>query len=520
MAQVTGNVVRGNPGWAITHHDSHANVSENVIYDVKGAALVSEAGNETGFWDNNFIVNVSRGHNFDGYKASLFYDDYLYSGDGLAMKGRGVICRGNVVASANNGIGIMNMNAAINNTLRMDADALATVRPGFNFNQFPLAKNGYSKEGDGVMPVEVSLIMENTTLISCGTGLNSIERDMGVNNESRSIFNNLKIWGTTWGLRINYQTDYSFRDVFISSSNGGGIGIMMYKHSHNQVFERIKLVGFWDAINVSNIFENAAGTTRKTRNNGFTPWVFIDLETENIGNLYSFKKMSSTASSYNYSEHPDNPIHLSSAELPTTRSLTFTPNASADMEIDLGSGDLKFKIDGAITDRAGTYEFGVAQALAQGTLREDYEERIYEFASQAKLEAYLAANGVYKDVNDNDQLYFIINEYVPDRTTFEYKAFPIRIKIMNAPESGIYASPQIESAASLAPQNQLLSRQATATQSSTSTSVYVEGTQISPIAARAIDGNNNGRKKCPCSSIRIIANWFFGYYRNRVRTVV
>ena|GEM_PF-1440301 len=495
MVQVTGNVVRGNPGWAITHHDSHANVSDNLIFDVTGAALVSEAGNETGFWDNNLIVDVASGHSFDIYEATLFYDDYLFAGDGLAMKGRGVICRGNVVAGANNGIGIMNMNAAINNTLRMDADALASFRPDFQFDQFPLDKNGYSKEGDGIMPVEIPLIMEDNTLINCSIGLKSIERDMGVNNESRSIFDNLKIWGATWGLRINYQADYSFRDLFISNknTNGGGLGIQMYKHSHNQVFERVKLVDFGAAINTSNLFENGTGTTRKTRNNGFTPWVFIDLETENIGDFYDFKKMTNV-STYNYSEHPDNVIHLSSSELPTTRGITFALHPTADLEIDLGAGDLQFSVDGAITDRIGTYEFGIDQALAQGNLRLDYEERTYEFASQAKLEEYLTANGIYKDTTDNDQLYFILYEYVPDRTTYEYKAFPIRINIMNAPASGIYANAQIENPADLAPQNQLLSLQGTATQSSLSTSDYIEDNSLDPNASRAIDGNNNGRK--------------------------
>jgi len=65
LAQVTGNVIRGNPGWGITQHDAHANISDNVVYDVTGAGIVSEIGNETGFWDNNLVVDIKQGHNYD-----------------------------------------------------------------------------------------------------------------------------------------------------------------------------------------------------------------------------------------------------------------------------------------------------------------------------------------------------------------------------------------------------------------------------------------------------------------------
>mgnify|MGYP000274164245 CR=1 FL=1 len=66
------------------------------------------------------------------------------------------------------------------------------------------------------MPSEASLIMENTIVINSNIGLRSIERDMGINHESRSIFDGLIAWGVNQGLSITYQTDYSFKDVFIA----------------------------------------------------------------------------------------------------------------------------------------------------------------------------------------------------------------------------------------------------------------------------------------------------------------
>ncbi len=501
MAQVTGNVVWDNPGWGITHHDSHANVSDNVVYDVVGAGIVSETGSETGTWDHNLVVNIQQGHTTDPYQASLHHDDYLFSGQGLAFKGRAVLSRNNVIANAIRGVGVINMNNSITNLDRLDAQALATTRPGYEVDNFPLSRNGFSKEGDGVMPVEAALIMENTTVIDCNIGLRSIERDMGVNHESRSILDGLKIWGANTGLLINYQADYSFKDVYISGNNPStSLGIDMWKHSHNQTFENIKLVDLEHAVSVSRTTLSTSQEP-KTRNNGFTPWIFIDLETSNVGEFYEIRVDNPELDpSFNYTEHPDNTMHLSSIDI-TSRPTTFTVLDDSTLEVDfseMGEDALRFEVDGIITDDYGSYDMGIQQALAQGNLRENYPKRIYQFASHAKFEEYLAANGVYKDETDNDQLYFIINESLPNRRTFEYTTVPVRVKIMNAPSSGVFANPQVESTTALAPKNQIISRLATVTQSSTRTGLtfsdgYHSSVTIDCSAEKAIDGNTNGR---------------------------
>lgn len=499
MAQVTGNVVWDNPGWGITHHDSHANVSDNVVYDVTGAGIVSETGSETGTWDDNLVVNIKQGHTTDPYAASLHHDDYLFSGQGLALKGRAVLCRNNVVANAVRGVGVINMNNSITNLDRLDPQALATTRIGYEVDNFPLSRNGYSKEGDGVLPSEVSLIMENTIVIDCNIGLRSIERDMGVNHESRSIFDGFKVWGANTGFLINYQADYSFKDIYISGRNPNtSRGIDMWKHSHNQTFENIKLVDLEHGIQVSKVvLSNSQGP--KTRNNGFTPWVFVNLETSNVNELYELTVDNpSEDPSFNYTEHPDNTIHLETSDI-ASRPTTFT--VLDDITLDYsatGENALRFEVDGIITDDFGSYNMGIQQALAQGDLRFGYPKRIYQFASQAKFEEYLTINGVYKDEDDNDQLYFILNESLPNRRTFEYTTFPVRVKIMNAPASGVFANPQVESASALAPKNQIISRLATVSQSSTGNNLtYNDGTHgaetITVVPEKAVDGNNNGR---------------------------
>lgn len=489
ITYVTGNVVWGNPGWGITHHDSHASITDNVVYDVVGAGIVSETGSETGFWDDNLVVKIAKGHDTDVYEAALFHDDYLYSGQGLGMKGRAVICRGNVIANANQGVGVINMNPAINNLDRVDALALAN-RPGYEVDNFPLSVNGYSIEGDGVMPVEAALIMENTTTIWCYQGLRSIERDMGVNHESRSVFDGFKVWGANQGLSIVYQADYSFKDVYISGKNMNAIGVFLWKHSHNQTFDNIKMQDLGYGVTVSRLVESGNGQL-KVRNNGFTPWYFIDLETSNVNEFYQIEKENpGTATSY--TEHGDNTIHLSSSDF-VSRPTTFTVLDSTGLKVDYATNDFKFEVDGIITDDIGSYDMGIKQAPAQGTLRLDYPERIYEFASQAKFEEYLSSNGVYKDANNGDQLYFILNESLPNRINFQYTTFPVRVNIMNAPTGGVFSNPLVEMETDLEPKHQIVSRFATVTQSSTDTSITYESENIDASPEKAIDGNTNGR---------------------------
>ena len=493
LVHVTGNVVWGNPGWGITHHDAYADVSNNVVFDVTGGGIVSESGSELGFWNNNLVVDIKEGHEMSPYDAAVFHDEYLFSGQGLAMKGRGVICKNNVIANATQGVGVINMNPSITNHDRVDPIALATFRPDYEFDQFPLSQKGYSREGNGVMPVEVALIMENTTVIGADKALRSIERDMGVNHESRSVFDGFHAWGVTQGFSINYQADYSFKDVFISGDgSSNSVGVFMWKHSHNQTFENIKMADLDVGILVSKLVESDNGEL-KTRNNGFTPWVFVDLETENVAQLYGIEK-DDPATSTEYVEHGDNTIHLNSNDL-ADRPVTFTILDSTDLVVNYADNDFRFEVDGIITDDFGTYDMGIRQAAAQGTLRLDYPKRIYEFASPEKFEAYLSEQGVFVNA-ETGELYFIITELLPNRRTFEYTAFPIRVNILNAPITGVYANPQIEPVENFEPQNQIISRFATVTQSSTQTGLSYNGTPIDAGAWKAVDGNNNGRINC------------------------
>ena len=89
---------------------------------------------------------------------------------------------------------------------------------------------------------------------------------------------------------------------------------------------------------------------------------------------------------------------------------------------------------------------------------------------------------------------------LPNRRTFGYTTFPVRVKILNAPSIAPFNNPQVESPNALTPKNQLISITANASQSSTEANTSyndgfsVEGDKTVTFSAQnAIDGNNNGR---------------------------
>lgn len=55
---VIGNAVTGSPGWGIAQRSSYGAINENFVYNILGAGIVSEDGNETGEWIGNFVTHI------------------------------------------------------------------------------------------------------------------------------------------------------------------------------------------------------------------------------------------------------------------------------------------------------------------------------------------------------------------------------------------------------------------------------------------------------------------------------
>jgi len=98
-ALVHGNAVNDSMGWGYVNHSSSVDMTNNVAYNVRGAAFVSEAGDETG----SMVANVSiRNHGRYLKKLVKSHKSQLGSrGNGFWIHSKRLDFRDNVSAGAN-----------------------------------------------------------------------------------------------------------------------------------------------------------------------------------------------------------------------------------------------------------------------------------------------------------------------------------------------------------------------------------------------------------------------------------
>lgn len=108
-ALLKGSVVWSSPGWGIVHHDSYAVLEDNVVFDVVGAGIIAEDGNEIGEWFNNLVIkatgepvsNFDDNHIIDTGRQDLFDLGFVGSGYWIQGGGAGLIIENNVAVSCN-----------------------------------------------------------------------------------------------------------------------------------------------------------------------------------------------------------------------------------------------------------------------------------------------------------------------------------------------------------------------------------------------------------------------------------
>ncbi len=106
-----GNAIDNGAKWGIAIHNAHFGlVDSNVIYDIEGASLITEEGNEReNEFTNNFAVKVGtmiasryepRYGGVAGFDRPLKFGDFGYEGSAFWYTGNDNIDRGNVAANA------------------------------------------------------------------------------------------------------------------------------------------------------------------------------------------------------------------------------------------------------------------------------------------------------------------------------------------------------------------------------------------------------------------------------------
>ena len=267
-ALARGNAIVGSPGWGLVHHASNAVLEDNVVFDVVGAGIVAEAGNELGAWRNNITIKTtgdSRRANldFNGPREYLF--DFGFNGEGYWVQGAAqVAMTDNIAISSRAGIAFFGFDEG-SEYLR-EAETIPV-------SYLPQEMQNIAKgtEDPSVVDVSVVPIRELTDFTSYNSAEGILVWGRMQNNDGQQEFEydsngkprpahnfqteieNFELWNiTNTGVGINYSSNIDLSNGLIlgnlNRNTNSGIDINDVSNSFN--FDDLRIEGFTTGIEV------------------------------------------------------------------------------------------------------------------------------------------------------------------------------------------------------------------------------------------------------------------------------
>ncbi|MFP5271335.1 PA14 domain-containing protein [Coleofasciculus sp.] len=271
---VKGNAIVGSPGWGLVHHDSHAVLEDNVVFDVVGSGIAAEAGNELGAWRNNITIKTTGDDNpkatFDN-EARVPLFDMGFNGEGYWVQGAAQVemVDNIAISAAGGGINIFSGVDGISRVREADTVAVENMSPEL---QPILSQASFDDDPD-------TLDVTNVPLRRL-SGFESYNSDMGIifwnhqrnddgqlgfigpgtkeAHDARSLVDNFKLWNIYGeGIFIQYSTQIDFVDGLIVgdpenpvpvklgiNGAGRGHGIGSNGPAQDLLFKDIRVEGF------------------------------------------------------------------------------------------------------------------------------------------------------------------------------------------------------------------------------------------------------------------------------------
>ena len=264
-----GNVVSGSPGWGIVQHESHAGLEDNVVFDVAGAGIVAESGNETGWWTDNITIK-STGVRWDiakkqrnNRKAKF---DFGFEGDGYWLEGAAQIANTNNVATSTNHAGIVLFSGSLNTveTFRPVKTIAVKDLPPSMRSLFP----GRTEVDIRHVPTATVKGFEgynNTKGIGYwGHGFN-FDGELAFNEPGRkeqaltahlgrSLIQDFTIWGARkTGVVVQYSSNLDLENGIVAGVDddervSSGRGVFLNHGTYNSVVDGVEVNGFREGV--------------------------------------------------------------------------------------------------------------------------------------------------------------------------------------------------------------------------------------------------------------------------------
>jgi len=401
-----GNVVWGSPGWGMVHHDTNADFTDNVVFGVKGGAMVAESGSELGIWQHNLVVGSRVPDAPSRVKiesplrrvAREILDDDFRGNAGFALQGRAVRMLDNVAA----GVGVAYHYQGTGERMGI-ADKVATqeVVDALGFDAFPLEEK--------IERTAIPLIQfKGNIAATCSDGFKSQGRTRDSYNRVLSIVEDHIAWNCKrFSIYISSNFGYLLRNsVFHGLPGAEATGILTQNDNDNINFANIAFDGF--TFRTLNVSTNEAQTN--TGNHPDAELVFSNV-----------KWLNSAAKPYSKSFGQAKVVKNF-----TPGNISFAHNdALIDLVIDPSQNDFEVTIAGDVTDNAGTHVFAQYTPTSNKGVN---NRRVYNFESIQKLNAYLNKTGQCIK-SEAGKRFFEFTEHISDRITGETQGIKFSIEV-------------------------------------------------------------------------------------------
>lgn len=272
-AIASGNAVVGSPGWGIAHHDSNAIVENNVIFDVVGAGIAAEAGNEIGSWRNNITIKTTGDEHPDSVRQlSLNRNsqrterfDFGFDGEGYWVQGAGQVAMIDNIAISAAGAGIMHYGGGDGGLDSRDAQTIAVANLPKKYRAIARGTKDETVVDVSAVPLRrlsgfksynsnrgISFWAAIKNLDGMGV-IEGTQLDSQVAHQYYSEVDNFKVWNTRKaGIHFHYSSQVELTNGLIVSDNDDykSSGILGNASAVRHNFDNIRIDGFEVGMNV------------------------------------------------------------------------------------------------------------------------------------------------------------------------------------------------------------------------------------------------------------------------------
>jgi hypothetical protein len=233
---VMGSAVVDSSGWGFVNHSGNVDMTNNVAFDVHGAAFVSEVGDEIGGFYNNLAIG-STGTN-EALNARFQIQDFGFSGDGFWFQGAALSVSGNI--SAGN-----------------QGSAFVYYTLSLNGAQFPTANLVDTSIAGGAATIAGNLVpvrqFANNVGYASHIGLTVRYHLENATAGQTSLFENSKFWNNNLGIDLPYAQNLILRNLKVTSGQvtKPDLGVGMNNTTKNITYDNLTVSGYNKGIQLA-----------------------------------------------------------------------------------------------------------------------------------------------------------------------------------------------------------------------------------------------------------------------------